>query len=470
MKNSKVVRILKALEPEELRQLGKFLRSPIHNRREDVVRLYEYILGWLKGQRKSLQPARAAKAVFGKPLENAQELHYVASYLLKVVEGFLAWREWQSDEVTQRYYLMRAYRKRHLDKPFLRTAAQTRAAHDRQPLRDISYHYRRYQMMLEQYEQAHKLGRIAEFNLQELVYAQDTTFIAEKLKNACILLSHQAVTRKDYDTGFLPQVLQYLESRPSLLEVPAIALYYYSFKALSDVEEDRHFERLKALQQTHRLLFPLDELQSFYTIAINYCIRRINRGDERFLQEVFDLYRSGLEEGVFLDRGVISPFTYTNIIFAGTRLKAYNWVERFIHRYREHLPPEQCEDLFHYNLARFHYEKGDYERAMPLLQRIEYKDLLHNCVAKTMLAKMYYELRELDSLSSLLQSFSVFLYRAKKLGYHRENFLNFVRSLRRLLSLPPNRQAADQLRAKIESTLRITEKNWLLQQLELLRT
>ncbi|RMF20889.1 MAG: hypothetical protein D6765_16270 [Bacteroidetes bacterium] len=466
MENSKVVRILQALEPEELRQLGKFLRSPVHNRREDVIRLFDYILGWLKGQRKSLQAPRVAKAVFGQAPEKMQPLHYVASYLLKVVEDFLAWREWHSDEVTRRYYLMRAYRKRHLDKPFRRTASQTRSAHDRQPLRDISYHYRRYQMMLEQYEQAHKLGRIAEFNLQELVYAQDTTFIAEKLKNACILLSHQAVTRKDYDTGFLPQVLQYLDSRPALLEVPAIALYYFSFKALSEVEEDHHFERLKALQRTHRRLFPLEELQSFYTIAINYCIRRINRGEERFLQEVFELYRSGLEEGVFLDRGIISPFTYTNIIFAGTRLNQYEWVEQFIHRYRKHLPPEQREDLFHYNLARFHYEKGDYERAMPLLQRIEYKDLLHNCVAKTMLAKMYYELQELDSLSSLLQSFSVFLYRAQKLGYHRENFLNFVRSLRRLLSLPPDRQAADRLRTRIQSTQRITEKNWLLQQLE----
>jgi hypothetical protein len=53
-------------------------------------------------------------------------------------------------------------------------------------------------------------------------------------------------------------------------------------------------------------------------------------------------------------------------------------------------------------LAKLFFKKRDYDKAMPLLVQIKYDDILHNLSAKLMLAKMYYELDEINTLENLL--------------------------------------------------------------------
>ena len=43
MENPKIIHFLKCLSKHELREFGKFVRSPFHNNRKDVVRYFDLL-------------------------------------------------------------------------------------------------------------------------------------------------------------------------------------------------------------------------------------------------------------------------------------------------------------------------------------------------------------------------------------------------------------------------------------------
>ena len=60
--------------------------------------------------------------------------------------------------------------------------------------------------------------------------------------------------------------------------------------------------------------------------------------------------------------------------------------------------------------------------------------------------------------------------RQKDLGYHRDNYLNLIKFVKRMLQTNMKSEAEkSQLRVDIESTTELTEREWLLAQVEHLK-
>lgn len=465
MHQNKVVKLFKTLSKGEIKLLNKFVLSPVHNRHKDVIHLFQYLKKHQNGHANAFGKEKVFEFLFPEDEFDMQKIHHVSSYLLKVIEEFMAWQEWKKDN-TYGIYLARAYYKHQLGSAFQKSIQKVSQEMATQPLRDVKFHRRKYQMQLEEYDYSMKLGRSRHFNLQEMADSQDIAYITEKLKNACILLSHEAVTKTKYDISLLQQVLDFLEDHP-FLEVPAISIYYHSYKALSKHEEENHYRKLKELVALHESKFPKEEQISFYRILINYCIRRLNLGYSNFYKEIFEIYKKGLELDMFIEHGVFHPSSFGNIVMTGLRLKELDWTEDFLFKYKEALPTEQKEGIFNYNLARFHYQKKDYNMAMPLLSKMDTADVLTNCSAKTLLAKMYFEQEAHDSLDSLLSSFKTYIRRKKILGYHKEWYNNFIHYLKQLWLLTlQNHKDGGQIFREINETKVVAEKRWLLEQTE----
>ena len=90
-----------------------------------------------------------------------------------------------------------------------------------------------------------------------------------------------------------------------------------------------------------------------------------------------------------------------------------------------------------------------------------------NLSAKILLLKVYYALEEIQLLEGLLNRFSTFLSRKKELAYHKNNYNNIIRFTRRLVVINPySTKAKDKLRQEIKNTPLLTERVWLLEQLD----
>lgn len=461
MHKNKVVQILRALPADRIRLLEKFVQSPAHNSHRDVVTLFLYLRKHLHKGEKALRKESVFAHLFpGEPFE-MQRVHYVSSYLLRVVEEFLAWQEWRNRDADYQLSLLRSLRELRMEGHFDFVFDQAQKTEQKAPL-GIDGLFFSHQLEMERVQHDRlKIGK-QEFRLQETSRTLDLFFVANKLRNACILLSNQMVSKTSYDMGLLGKVLDFLDGNP-MLEHPLVSLYFLAYRTLHNMEDDPAFRQLKNLLVQHRHAIEVDELHDVYIFAINYCIRRLNSGEQDFMADAFDIYKMGLEINAFLQHGVMTARTYSNITMSGLKLREFEWVEAFIFKYKDTIPEKHRDGYFNYNLSRLYYEQKRFRDAMPLLLQMEYDDALLTCLGKILLAKMHYELDEFDSLYSHLQSFRTYVLRKKLPGNYQEGTLGFISFLTKLVQRTPG--AADQIRQDLLETKIVTEKEWLLGQL-----
>ncbi len=467
MEKSHLVHLLRTFDKKEIKELRKWVNSPAHNLRQDVVLLFEYLAAPDPIFSESrLEKEKVFSAVYPDRTYNDAEMRQAMHFLFKTVEDFLVYHEFLKDDVRSQTMLAIAYHQRQLPKLVERTMEKAKFTQRQQPFRNHQYFENEYFMQFEQYNFRRSLSRNVPLNLQEVSDSNDVAFFANRLRFSCILLSHQAVFKTSYQMTLLPEVLSYLENNQQYLEVPAIAVYYYGYKAVHEKDNDSFFFRLKNEIDRNGHLFPLGEIRDVYLLALNYCIRRINAGIDTFVRASFDLYKNGLVQGIFIENGVLSRFTFINAITSALNLKEFAWVENSISLYGTQIDLSHQESYIHFNIARLHFEKREYGQAMKLLAQFDYDDTLMNLSAKTMLLKMYFELDEYNALESLLSSMATYIQRKKVMGYHQLNYKNIISTLRKLLRLPLSDAARkEKLINEIQQTTPLTEKKWLLEQL-----
>lgn len=467
MTASLLIRTFKQLPAKDQRALCAFTRCSVFNHRDDVARLCDYLAANTgKPTPKVFEAERLYEATYpGKTFDNKQ-LRHVMSYLLDVVRKYLALAEWQTDDAEQQRCLVRALRNRGLDQLFEKEWQRADVASEETSARDARYHFRRYQLHQENIEHTARRERSVRLNLQPLPDELTNFYVSEMLRHACTALMHQAVAGQAYRIDLLKVILE-AAGQEEMLQIPAVAVYYHAYRMLESPDAAEPFERLKVLLAEHEDRFTPEEMRGLYLMAINGCIRRMNAGRRTYVREAFDLYKAALERDFLTENGVLSGFTYKNILRVSVALGEHAWAEQFLEQHRLTLHPTERDNLYRYNLAYLRFQQHDYSRAMPLLQQTEVDDPLNNLDARRMLLRSYYELGEWEALESLLQSFSTYLRRQKNLGYHRTTNENLIVFTKKLLELNrADSKAETVLKAEIDATPDVAERAWLLEQVK----
>lgn len=300
-----------------------------------------------------------------------------------------------------------------------------------------------------------------------MVVEADIQFIAGKLRQGCMAHIYKTISKADYHLDLLGEVLTLVEQK-QLQTLPAVGLYYLAYRALTETHSQSWYMQLREAMRVHAQQFPKEEMRDIYTLAVNYCIRQNNTHQraetpEFYLRQLFGLYQQGLENGVFLEDGVLSRFTYKNIAHAGLGVNAFDWVENFLNQYKDKLPPKHRESAYCFNLASLHFRRFNYGAVLPLLTQMEFDDVLHQLDARRMLLRSYYELGEFAALDSLLDSFEIFLRRRRDVGYLRENYLQLIRLTKKRLQISAgDLEARARLRAEVLNVKVLAERAWLL--------
>jgi hypothetical protein len=286
------------------------------------------------------------------------------------------------------------------------------------------------------------------------------------LHYACEAMTHQRLYNSSYDIPLLEYILTDIEAG-KYNSIPSIQMYYHSFMALRKPQEEVHFELLQASMFQHYSVLTPKEMKSLYLISINYCVRQLNNGAEKYVQAVFDLYQYGLEHRILIENNILSRFTYKNIVAAAIRLKEYKWVVQFIEVYTLLLEETYQKPYALYAKAKLHFAQKNFDKTLELLTQVEFDNVFLSMDAKTMLLKIYYERDHFEALDSLLTSFNRFLQRKSILAYQRKIHKNMIKLTTKLLSLPlRNKVKIEALRQEINQTNPLTEKPWLLAQLD----
>lgn len=465
MEKSRLVLAFNSLSPGELKQFTAFVDSPFFNKNQQLVQLCNFLIQWKKSSAKSLEKEAIYQAILpGSPYQD-QKIRLAMSGLLKLLEQFMVYNNLTENETLQRIKLVECYRKLNLNKHFQRAHRDAQKALEKQTFRNADFYNYSYLLKWEEYLYTSANHRSQPLNLQAISDNFDQAFLSLKLRQSCFAIAHQAVYKAEYQLGLLTEVLRYIEAN-NLLETPAISLYYYCYFALTKPQEEKYFQTLKAQIFAFGHHFPATEIRDLYLLAINYCIKRLNEGNTSYFREGLDLYKKGLDTSILMQNDQLSRFTYNNIVAMGLRTKEYDWTEQFIHQYKDFLEKGYRENTFAFNLARLEYERKNYYEALGHLQKAEYKDLLNNLIAKTLMLKIYFELGEIKLLQSHLDAMKIFIRRKRVIGYHKKNYLNLVSYTQKILNVNYyDKKAVKALQQQLETEEVLTDRNWLLDQL-----
>jgi hypothetical protein len=461
MNNSKLIPVLKSFDKQEVLQFKKFVNSPFHNKHKAVIQLTDYLLKRLNGDPEYLSKKIIHTELFPNQPYNDLKLRHVISYLQRQVEEFLIQKELEKDSLNKKVQLVKACRKRNLDKYFDLQENKIAKQFENSPTKDLQFHFTNYQFKEERYARNVQKTKDVASDLQASSDSLDNYFILSKLKHACNAFSHRKILKTDYHLNFIDEVIQHVEAR-KLDNVPAIGIYYYTYLTITSGEEN-YFEQLKQRITDFQSLFELDEIRGIYLLAINHCIQRLNRGEEKYLREAFELYRLGIENNILLESGYLSPWTYKNIASAGIKLKEFKWTSAFIDGYKAFVYEEYQEQFSAFNKANLFLHQQRFKAAADTIHKAEIHDLFTLLGANVILIKSHFELSDFDYLEYQLNNFKKLLQRKEVLTYHKKNYSNFVRFTKRLINLKTFDAAKKKkLVNDINKAEILTEKDWLM--------
>lgn len=466
MYKSKLIRLYQTLDDAEIRQLKKWIKSPIHNKHSDVQVLFDYLFSRKVISSITTDRERVYQYLYPNKKMNMPRLRHVMSFATDVLEDFIRYIEYVSDKKNGEILLLRSFRKRDLRKDAEKQEQALLDGLKTETIQNEDYYWTKYQLELELFRLQTDTDQptSTNFHLQEVMNSSSVVFVLSVLRYACISITHQNLFKTKYEIPFIEAILLAIEAG-NYAAIHSIQFYHACYMALTKPEVDDNYKRLKHYIVQFPDILPKDEFRELYEMAINYCIKRLNKGDRYYLEEAFEFYMNGIDKEVLLENGYLSHIAYKNTVAIGLHLEKFEEVKALIPRGENLLHVEHRESYVHYNTANFYFATKDYGKAIQLLSSMEYDDLFMTIGAKLLLLKIYASEENFDLLESFLHSFAQFVRRKSELSStHKQSFLNTIRLTQKVVYAYTKEQKAALIK-EITNTNPLPEKRWLLEQL-----
>jgi len=403
MKNSKLIDLLKSFEKEDWRAFTEFIRSPYYNKRKEAIHLFNY----LKKEAPNFKPTKIEKrkvykAIFKNNDFVEKDFNYLMHYLHQLGKKFIGLRFYEKNSSRPQQDIMHGLVERKLNKQYLYLRKQQDKILQKTTLRGSNYYYQRYETAIIANKQfLNRQVRTFNSNISDAISYLDYFYLAEKLKLTCEILDRQRIFKEQYEIKSL-DLLENLWSQIPLDNKPMIAQYLQIYRMLTNENGEKHYQNLIQLFRKSDVDLELVDKQKILSYAINYCARQIRSSGKRkyFMEQCLELYRHGIDAKILLQKGILSPWHFKNMIKLGINLQQYHWVEKFILENVHLLEEKFRHDALNFNLADLSYHQKKYDKAQEQLIKVEFSDIFYTISAKELLVKIYYETDNIEVLNT----------------------------------------------------------------------
>lgn len=478
LSQSELFRCLKTFSKAEGSQFHHWLSTETSKKAGHAKRLYSFLHSSEKDwQNEQFDLSHCHEAVFPDKSFQAQRMRDLMTLLYAYAKDFMVWQELKEDQAAQNKLLLQQFRKRGLDKAHQIHLTKWKNHLDRSSLRDHDWFYQRF--VAEQAEEAiveERNIRRPNDLLQETTDALDVYFVSRKLQALCEMQNRSRIFRRSYDFHLRKEIESALkeDSNPHL-NVACITIYHRILQTFDEPEKEEHYRQLLLDISENKQHFSREEARSLYRYAENYCIRKINQGQGKWLAELLVIFEQLIDTELILQKGQFPHTDFKNIVTVGLRLGKNDWVLDFIQHNQLKIEENIRANAYNYNLANYYYETKNFDAVVDLLQQVEFSDLFYELSSKYILIKVYYDLDEHYLLSYLLTSFGRFVSRNKAMSStNRASVLSFL-SLTKKLSRyqqdhavrnnDKNRRQIEKIEAEIAKGKPTTQLNWIQSQL-----
>jgi hypothetical protein len=472
MTDSKLYSVLTHFDKIEQNRLRKYVRSPYFNVNELLMSFLDVLFAHINANGKAgdLTKELIWAGLYQKEPYNDVRFRKLTSDLLKLIEDFLAQEQYEKDNLQKTNYLLNSIREKKMERLHKSSIKSARELLKQQNQKSSTFYYNQYLIEKNYYELSEgELKRSEKSNMEDIINNLDYFYLAEKLRLYNSILSRKSMISHEYQLLFIDEIIEHI-GKYQYNDIPPVSIYYRQCLTLmqNQEEKDEHYFELKKLVKDYWRMFPLIEASEMYVGLLNYCSRKVNQGNQKFLHEFLEVYKEILSKNI-LPNNELNPWSFKNAVQIALRLGEYEWTEKLIKDYSPKLPDEFRDNAVSYNLALVYFYQKKYRDVIQQLQSVEYEDIGYNLNAKSMLVAIYYELDEDDALISQMDSFKTYLHRHKDIADNKKmHYTNLMKYVRKLLKLNKgSKTEIENIKKEMEEDRKIgiASEKWILEKL-----
>jgi hypothetical protein len=473
MLSDKLISLLKSFSKVDLNRFEKYLLSPFFNENKDQIKIFNIINDHLRSSDLDLKPIKKQEVwrkVFGTAAYNDVLLRRLCSDLTQLALNYVAYKEYKNQPLLIETNMLNATNTPKLDKHFNGILRKVKTRQEELKSRNTAFHFNNFQIEQSCHKNKEFLGKKRDDfgNFINADYHLDCFYILQKLKNYCDLLGYKNIISIEIDITLFPSFLDYVKGS-NYMDEAAIKAFYLVTEMLLDTENEEYYYELKKILNQRFEEFAYDDLKILYIHLRNYCIdTKINMGRSDYFKELFDLYKDQVKSGIIVEDDFITAQNYKNIITVALHINEFEWVENFIQKYTDKLPPENQDNDRNYNLAKVYFHQQEYTKVIEQLREVEYKNVIYSLGGKLMLLKTYFELKEFLALDFLVDSFRIYLRRSSKIPKEvKQQYINVLRFTKKLANVESRDQATLlKIKEQVLNCKALAAKKWLIEKIE----
>lgn len=474
MNRSILIELLGKFNPKEIKEFGEFVHSPFFNKNEGVIKLYNYIrTQYPDFPEKKVEKKYVYAKIFPNVEYNDGFMRTLMFNLCALAENFLSYLRYKNSYFFDKNLLLHELNDRELNRLFERNIKSISKQLSDKEIKDADYFYNKYYI---DYEYFHYLARTNLDKIEKIVKKSDAEnmfdnltyfYLIHVMNHYTYFLNVMELYRFNFDTGMFDELIKIL--KPEVYEeIPSVGICYNVLMLFIKEDDVSYFYKTKELLSKHGDELNRHQVHNAYMNLKNYCKRRIQKGDNSFIEQLFGIYKIEITAKIYPMQNEMSFRYYTDVVETALKLKEYKWTEEFIEKYKNELSPGSQENTYQYSHALYEFAMKNFEKSLELLSKVTYNDVYHKMKYRSMLLMIYYELDYGDLLLSHLDAFNHFLINDALISDERKiyysNFIKYVRNLSGLRD-KDDEHGKDCLKIKITDETKVYNKEWLLEKL-----
>ncbi|MEM1319795.1 MAG: hypothetical protein AAGG75_06030 [Bacteroidota bacterium] len=471
MKNSKLLELLRHLQPQEIRSYLKFLRSPFYASNNLPEQLFQFIYKYAPDYTSpKLNKEQAFKKLFPhKEKYSDHQMRKLIHELRVLTEEYFIAKQVQGHSYTKKQLLLAEYRERNMYTHFQKTSQELLADQAAKPHRDISY-YKELHLLHEgfyDHPQTHKekdnisylLAAIENLDYYYLLQRQRLSYALTWIK-------------KLFQVNLTPRSLK--EHTAEIKATPIFQVYDLINQMLEAPREDSLFEQAEQLFRDRLGQLTKKDQEEIFRILINHLSNQYNSGRKELQTKLFELYQFGMEHQLFISDHQMEPHLFSNVVTLGVLEKQFDWVQQFIDQYTTYLSEAVRADTVCLNQALLALHTQQYQSCIELLRDYNFPEVFLLLRSKTILLRAYFELciqdySYHDILMAKIEAFRKFIARHRFISEAKQQtYLQFLSFSQKIVNQYFKGTIGQPLYDEIEASQSVILKSWLLSQCSLL--
>ncbi|MBS1516866.1 MAG: hypothetical protein JSS91_02135 [Bacteroidetes bacterium] len=443
MIKSTAIEIIKTFSKEDFKSFEDLAESPYFNKNANLVKLVKY----LKKVSPDFRDESMSKEFIWNAIFPGRKFSYgvmknLIYELNKLAEKFLILEDKENEKFSEGYKLLRALRQRAINSQFEKKMKTYKLLISKSKLKlGTSYD----SFLFDDLEQVY-FQRFAPNKSSKFTTANSNKYFLSFFFSTFFYLNYNfLITSKIYSNlspeyKLIEQVVDFFEKSEIRKDIIS-RIYFTALYITVHPDNDDKFYELKKL--FHENLSILDRRTSFNMGAIifSYCKVQINKNENKFLKEQFDLIDFILKNKVYtaFEKDYFDPNLFVMIIEISLKLNKLNWCEKFIDSFKDRLNPVNKENHLAMGKIYILRHKKDFNSAFGFLSEFIPRNIQEKIYMKKVELKMYFETGDFDRVLSLIKSNKEFINFDKTLSeFISSAFNNFLIYLKKLVDIKIN--------------------------------